>query len=116
MWQYIIRQLKNKFPPGVPVEIKTVPLNDDFDASCEGIIKLNRLIKIVILINSHVSWKIRKDSLFHEWAHAMDFEANWTDNSPKKEHGETWGVWYSKIYQYIIDDCWDDMVKKNLVN
>jgi len=114
-WYYIINQLKTKFSPGVPVYVKTVPLDDSSLAMCKGVIKLGRLIEIVIKINNKTSWLVRRDSLFHEWAHAMEWEAHWYDDGPKKEHGETWGVWYAKIYKHIMDDSWEDMKEKGLV-
>ena len=77
--------------------------------------KLGRLVKITIRINSKARWSIKVDSLMHEWAHAMEWEANWAVNSPKKEHGETWGVWYAKIYRHLVDKCWEDMRARKLL-
>ena len=110
----MIRQLKIHFDPGVPVEVRTVSLKSD-DGNCQGILKLGRLVKIIIRINRKTIWKVKADSLMHEWAHAMEWSANWVDGSPKKDHGETWGVWYAKIYQHLIDECWKDMVQRGLV-
>ena len=117
LWQYMIRQLKEHFQPGVPVEVKTVPASrlKGLAANCDATIKLGRMVKIAIRINNKTSWTVRYDSLMHEWAHAMEWSACWTDDSPKKEHGETWGVWYAKIYQHIVDHCWADMKERGLV-
>lgn len=78
--------------------------------------KLGRLVKVVIRINSSRPWKVKCDSIMHEWAHAMEWEANWADDGPKEEHGETWGVWYSKIYRHLIDVCWQDMKERGLLH
>jgi hypothetical protein len=117
LWDYRIRQLKRHFNPGVPVQVKTVPTSTlkGYDGDSDGIIKLGRLVKIIIRINADCSWKEKSDALMHEWAHAMEWDANWTDDSPKKEHGETWGVWYAKIYSYLIDTCWEEMKKLGLL-
>lgn len=115
LWQYTIHQLKKNFSPGIPVEVRTVTLKG-LDAECEGVMKLGRLVKIVIHISSKGTWKSKYDALMHEWAHAMEWEANWTDTSPKEEHGETWGVWYAKIYRHLVDDCWTDMKERGLVH
>jgi len=114
----MIRQLKKHFQPGVPVEVRTVPASrlKGLDADCDAVMKLGRMTKIVIRINSKCPWKLKYDSLMHEWAHAMEWSACWTDDSPKKEHGETWGVWYAKIYQHIVDHCWQDMKERGLVH
>jgi hypothetical protein len=110
----MLRQLKTHFSPGVPVEVKTVPLKG-IAADCEGVMKLGRMVKIVIRINQKKNWEVKVDSLMHEWAHAMEWEANWAENSPKEEHGETWGVWYAKIYRHLIDECWEEMKEKGLL-
>jgi hypothetical protein len=114
-WHYIIRNLKDKFSPGVPVKVTTKPLIG-YRGSCAAKIKLGRLISLDIIIDSNMPFYSKKESLYHEWAHAMDWDANWTENSPKKDHGETWGVWYAKIYKYIVDDCWNDMARKGLLS
>ena len=117
LWRYIICQLKKHFPPGVPVQVQTVPASrlKGLEADCDATIKLGRMVKIVIRINAKSPWKVKYDSLMHEWAHALEWSACWTDDSPKKEHGETWGVWYAKIYQHIVDHCWSDMKERGLV-
>ena len=114
LWRYTIHQLKKNFSPGVPVEVRTVT-TPGCDADCDGVMKLGRMVKITIRINPNSVWKVKMDSLIHEWAHAMEWEANWTDDSPKLEHGETWGVWYSKIYKHLMDDCWEDMKAQKLL-
>lgn len=115
LWRYMIRQLKINFDPGVPVTVKTVPLKG-YDGDCAGVIKLGRMIGINIRVRKNTPWKLKVETLIHEWAHAMEWSANWLNESPKKEHGETWGVWYAKIYQHLIDDCWSDMKRKGLLH
>lgn len=112
-WQYMIHQLKTNFSPGVPVTVRTIKLKKSA-ADCLGVMKLGRMVKIVIRVSDTEIWKSRIDCLIHEWAHAMEWEANWTLDGPKKEHGETWGVWYAKIYRHLIDECHEDMVRRGL--
>ncbi len=114
-WQYMLHQLKKHFSPGVPVEVRSRPMKK-FDADCEGVMKLGRLVKVIIRINSDRPWKVKCDSLMHEWAHGMEWEANWADDGPKEEHGATWGVWYSKIYQHLIDKCWEELKERGLLH
>lgn len=113
-WHYMIGQLKEHFSPGVPVEVRTVPLQK-MAGDCVGVMKLGRMVKIAIRIASTQAWNAKYDSLIHEWAHAMEWDANWTDNSPKKDHGETWGVWYAKIYRHLVEECWQDMKSRGLL-
>ena len=115
LWRYSINQLKKNFSPGVPIVVRTTPIKN-FDADCDGVIKLGRLVKIIIRINTNQCWKCKRDALVHEWAHGMEWAANWTEDSPKKDHGETWGVWYSKIYKLLTDDLWQDMKERGLIH
>ncbi len=114
LWLYQINQLRKNFDPGVSVTVRTVLLKDD--ATTHGVIKSGRLAAIQIRIKRKKCFTCRCDSLMHEWAHAMEWAAHWSDDSPKKEHGETWGVWYAKIYQHLIDTCWQDMREKGLLH
>jgi hypothetical protein len=115
VWRYKIRQLRKHFPSVVPIEIKSVPLKG-VQADCAGVVKLGRLVKIIIRIDSKARWAAKVDSLMHEWAHAMEWEAYSLEDSPKKDHGETWGVWYAKIYQHLVDKCWVDMKERKLLS
>jgi len=114
VWRYKLHQLRKHFSPGVPVEVRSGPLKG-IQADCAGVMKLGRLVKIVIRINTKCVWPVKVDSLMHEWAHAMEWEANWAADGPKKDHGETWGVWYAKIYRHLVDTCWEDMRARKLM-
>jgi len=46
----------------------------------------------------------------------MEWSAHWTNDSPKKEHGEIWGVWYAKIYSHLTEECWDEMKRLRLLS
>jgi hypothetical protein len=115
LWQYSINQLKKNFSPGVPVTVKTAHLKG-ISAECEATMHLGRMTGIVIRIDPRQNWKLKLDALMHEWAHAMEWSAIWLEDSPKKDHGETWGVWYSKIYRHLIDDHWEDMKERGLIH
>lgn len=113
VWRYLLFQLKKHYNPGVPVEVRTVKLKG-IEGDCQGVMHLGRMVKIVIRINNRSPWKVRYDTLMHEWAHAMEWEANWADDSPKKDHGPTWGVWYASIYTHLVETCWEDIKARGL--
>lgn len=113
LWRYMVRQLKGNFSPGVPVAVSTRKLKVQGDSA--GNMKLGRMVSVTIRIKAGSCWHCRQDTLMHEWAHAMEWSAHWTDDSPKREHGETWGVWYAKIYSHLVDKCWDDMRNRGLL-
>lgn len=115
IWRYMLNQLRKNFSPGVPVIVRSIPLKG-VSADCRGVMKLGRLVKVIIRIDNKGCWEVKKDCLMHEWAHAMEWEANWRDDGPKKDHGETWGVWYAKIYQHLVDNCWEDRRAKGLLS
>lgn len=114
LWRYMIRQLNLKFNPGVPVHVRTCRMKDDGDS--DGIIKLGRLVGVLIRVKDNRCWQCRRDTLLHEWAHSMEWSAHWKEDSPKKAHGETWGVWYAKIYSHLVEECWDDMKRLGLLS
>lgn len=114
-WHYALRQLRKHFNSGVPVRVVSRPASA-YGGDCDGVIKLGRLIGIKIRINSEKDWCVRYETLIHEWAHAMEWEANWKDGSAKRTHGPTWGVWYAAIYEHLFDKCWGDMVRKGLID
>lgn len=114
LWRYWIRALRKHLNPGVPVEVRTIKMAGHGDS--DGVVKLGRLVKIVISVSNTSTWQERKDTLIHEWAHSMEWSAHWFDDSPKKEHGETWGVWYAKAYELITDTLWQDMKDRKLLH
>ena len=115
VWLYFIRQLRGNFDPGVPIVIRSLLLAD-FCGDCSAEIKLDRLIRIKIRINSDNPWQVKAETLIHEWAHAMEWPSSWQNHTLKRVHNETWGVWYAKIYQHLFDRCWADMGKRGLLS
>jgi hypothetical protein len=111
----MIRQLKRNFNPGVPVTVRTCRMKENSGDSV-GVMRLGRMVGILIRVGDVKCWACRRDTLLHEWAHAMEWSAHWTDDSPKKAHGETWGVWYAKIYGFLVGECWDDMKRLGLLS
>ena len=114
-WTYSICQLRKHFNPGVRVRVASYPLSG-ICGDCNGIIKLRRLVEVKIRINSNRAFNERYDTLMHEWAHAMEWEANWEDGSAKRTHGPGWGVWYAAIYEHLYEKCWADMARKGLID
>lgn len=101
MWHRTIRELKRNFSPGVPVEVRSTR-DIDLHGDCDGVVRLRRLEGVVIRVASNICFDLRVDSLVHEWAHAMEWPC-WWECPSRKVHGETWGVWYAKIYSFIHD-------------
>jgi hypothetical protein len=102
-WNSAIRRLRERFNPGVPIEIKTVDMKHSIGDS-DGIVVLGRLTKIVIRISRNFCWDLKYEKLIHEWAHAMEWAIDWRDGGAREVHGETWGVWYAKIYRLLYDE------------
>jgi hypothetical protein len=114
LWNFYVKTLKEQLPPGVPVTVQTRPMKICGDSV--GIMKLGRMVGIVIRINSNRCWRCKTDTLMHEWAHAMEWSAHWVDGSPKEDHGETWGVWYSKCYRLLVEDSWGEIKRRGLLH
>ena len=114
-WAYTIRKLKDRFPPGVPVEVRTINMRAAGDT--DGVIVQGRITKVVLRISRSRTFDCKADSLVHEWAHAMEWSGHWYeyDGNPRKDHGPTWGVWYAQIYTFLYDECWAEMYDLGLL-
>jgi len=51
-----------------------------------------------IVIDKKQSWALIEDTLLHEWAHALTWFGNDTD-----DHGEEWGLMHTKIYREFLE-------------
>ena len=106
-WKKAIGCLRGRFDPGVPIDVRTVKLAGDIGYSLP-VVKLGRLVGIKIRIAASACYDLRFEKLVHEWAHAMECEVNFREDGPRDVHGETWGVWYAKIYRFLYDEGDDE--------
>lgn len=97
----VVADLKKNHPPLVPVRVylrKIAPVHD-----CVGYTMLkrdrnNRPMHFLIVVDSGHKWTIVKDTLIHEWAHAM----TWSEHETAEDHGPEWGLAYARLYREFI--------------
>lgn len=106
-WNAAIRKLRDRFDPGVPIDIQTRRITGNIGDS-HPVIKLGRLVKVIVRIDSAGCFDMRFQALVHEWAHAMEWEVSYRVDGPRDVHSETWGVWYAKIYSLLYDEEHDE--------
>jgi hypothetical protein len=98
-WKYVAR-LKQDFPLDRPVSVRTyAKLNDASGARLFGDCSLNS--KGFLLRVAHGDEAVCVDSIFHEWSHALLWDA---DQSHKRRFWDQ----YSKIYRFYLEDNFEE--------
>ncbi len=94
----VYRMLRKECPLASPIRLVTKDLTKEKLCGCcttyiddDGHIK-----KFVIEIDRNMSVLTAIDTLLHEWAHALDYEAN---GIPHEPHRNSWGELYAKVWR-----------------
>ena len=85
--------LKAHFPMSKPVRVQVGKTARKIDGTISETDKA-----FYIVINARVSLMRQKETLWHEYAHAM---AGWSD---KHQHTDKWGICYAAIYRKIQEE------------
>jgi hypothetical protein len=100
--------LRAKFPPAFPVEIRRVAMpNDGARASdCDLMGKrTDEGRRFVIRLEKSRCDELMADDLKHEWAHALAWshlhDAQREAGREVEWHDPTWGFWYARICQEL---------------
>ena len=93
----VVKFLKNKLPPSLPVTIRRMKTGDN-EGYC---FKQNG--KFHIRISSDLEESKVIDVLLHEWAHTLSWSRK-LDKATHEEfekivHGPEWGMAYAKVYR-----------------
>jgi Zn-dependent peptidase ImmA (M78 family) len=92
--------LKKKFPSDKPIRVKRCLM--PFDKGLKPRYRINGDCfkgenEYIIRINKEDSLNIQKDTLIHEWAHALSFPKEGED-----DHSDKWGISYATVYRYCL--------------
>jgi len=100
----VLRKLEQELPLPHPAVLRMVKLKDCY-GTCE--LRENKRYGLHFLINIHPPERISEESLYvcketllHEYAHAM----SWNMASTEGGHGEAWACAYAAIYRLIHGD------------
>lgn len=102
-FDHVLRTLRKECPVNIPVKVVTGNLGQyKLCGSCTAFVDTEGNIQsFVIEIDKHMSISAAIDTLMHEWAHAMDKEANGIPNEP---HRNSWGVCYARAWRAYFNN------------
>jgi hypothetical protein len=85
-WRKVTNWLRREFPLS---RVRVRQMDMENQAECEYV---NHRFEIVI--QKKQCFNLRLDALLHEWAHALTWHGNDTD-----DHGSEWGLAYAMLYR-----------------
>jgi len=85
-WRRTLAWLRREFPTAKKVRVRQLDIEDQ--GTCDFV---NYHFEIKV---KKQCFKLRIDTLLHEWAHALTWFGNDSDS-----HGSEWGLMYAKLYR-----------------
>ena len=94
----VLRDLRQECPLTIPIQVLTKDLGKEKLCGCciAYLTPKGKISRFVIEVDSNMPILSAIDTLLHEWAHAMDKEAN---GIPLEPHRNTWGACYAKVWR-----------------
>lgn len=105
-FRLLLRLLREKYPPEFPVKVRRVNLPSTGPKACQGMCGLANTDKpksqryFVIWLRKSDAWATQRDTLIHEWAHAL----TWFQLPDGKDHGDVFARKYGVLYREFIED------------
>lgn len=105
-FRILLRMLREKYPPDHPVRVRRVVLPASGPKACQGSCGVANSDKpkseryFVIWIRISDPWSTQRDTLIHEWAHAL----TWYQLGEGKDHGDIFARKYGVLYREFIED------------
>lgn len=90
-------QLQTLFPTLYPTKVQFTKKLDDSCGDCGDVVQKGKTY-LLIRIQKGLSFTASQDTLFHEYAHAMNWRKDNEDESTG--HGPHWGVCMSEIWEW----------------
>lgn len=99
----ILRGLRKGCPVKTPLKVVTKNLSGQkLCGACIAYVSpQGEIRKFVIQIDRNKSILTAIDTLLHEWAHALDKEAN---GIPIEPHRQSWGECYARVWRHYTND------------
>ena len=97
-FDHVLRRLRQECPLESPVRVVTKNLNSNKLCGCciTHLTPKGKIAKFVIEVDKSMSLASAIDTLLHEWAHALDHEAN---GIPLEPHRNSWGECYARCWR-----------------
>jgi len=102
----LLRDLRRECPLEAPIKVITCDLRKaKLCGNCIAYLTpRGKIERFVIEIDKNIPYVTAIDTLLHEWAHAMDKEAN---GIPSEPHRNSWGVCYARVWRVYINSGTD---------
>ncbi len=105
-FRLLLGMLRKDFPPEYPVRVRRVPLATTGPKACQGMCGVANSDKpkaeryFIIWLRKSDPWATQRDTLIHEWAHAL----TWFQLGDGKDHGDIFARKYGVLYRAYIED------------
>ena len=105
-FRLLLRMLRKDFPPDYPVQVRRVTLPTTGPKACQGMCGVANSDKpkaeryFTIWLRKSDPWATQRDTLIHEWAHAL----TWFQLGEGKDHGDVFARKYGVLYRAYIED------------
>ena len=98
----LLRMLRRDFPTKYPVKVRRVILSKTLRGVCSvaNSDKPKDRRYFAILLCKSDPWATQRDTLIHEWAHAL----TWFQLGEGKDHGDLFARKYGVLYRALIED------------
>ena len=97
----VLRDLRKECPIEAPIRVVTKDLGKAKLCGCciAYLRPSGKIERFVIEIDKAMSIAMAIDTLLHEWAHALDKEAN---GIPMEPHRNSWGECYARVWRVYV--------------
>ncbi len=105
-FRLLLRLLREQHAPEHPVKVRRVAFPSAGPKALQGMCSIANSEKprseryFVISIRKSDPWNTQRDTLIHEWAHAL----TWYQLEPGKDHGDAFARKYGVLYRAYIED------------
>ena len=98
----VLRDLRRECPLSAPIRVVTRDLGRaKLCGCCIAYLKPNgKIERFLIEVDKSMSIATAIDTLLHEWAHALDKEAN---GIPTEPHRNRWGECYARVWRLYVN-------------
>jgi len=102
-WRDLVALLREKCPTALPLRVRVrarVLIDGEEHAGAQWTARdrKDRPVRLEIAV-AEASWAVMKDTLLHEWAHALSDPLG----TARRKHGIRWGCAMSRVYSAAVE-------------
>lgn len=96
-------RLEAKHPAAYPAIIKVGKLPPEDRGYC-GKVKRRGKTYFLLTIAAGMTDFSQRETLVHEYAHALDWRSERQETGRDRHHCDAWGVWYARAFRAAFDE------------